>query len=190
MQGGVRGTMPENKIIRKTYTGGEGKPPIWIQPIIEKGSMHDLDFFHFTDMLDWSKQGDDDAVLEPLVSFLSQYGDNVIFAFEDKMTELLYTLDSYEIAKPLIEKWGHISSDGFLYARCTALINGKPYYNAILKGKKKLSADKEFESILYVPMNAWKRLHRTNEENYPHITKLSYETFSNKEGWENAPREI
>lgn len=182
--------MSENKIIRKTYTGGEGKPPIWIQPIIEKGSMHDLDFFHFTDMLDWSKQGDDDAVLEPLVSFLFQYGDNVIFAFEDKMTELLYTLDCYEIAKPLIEKWGHISSDGFLYARCTALINGKPYYNAILKGKKKLLADKEFESILYVPMNAWKRLHRTNEENYPHITKLSYETFSNKEGWENAPREI
>ena len=175
------------EISKKTYTAGEGKPPIWIQPIIENGSMYDLDFFRFTDMLDWSKQGDDDAVLEPLVTFLAKYGDNVIFAFEDKMTELLYALDTYDIAKPMIGEDGFLSSDGFLYARCTALINGKSYYSAILKGKKKLSDDMEFESILYVPVNAWIRAHQKNGENYPHKTRLSYETFSNKAGWENAP---
>ncbi|WP_276641876.1 CbrC family protein [Trichococcus flocculiformis] len=178
------------EISRKTYTGGEGKPPIWIQPIIETGKMYDLDFFHFTDMLDWSKQGNDEAVLDPLVSFLSTYGDNVIFAFEDKMTELLYALDTYDIAKHLIEDWGYISSDGFLYARCMALVNGKSYYTAILKGKKKLSKDMEFESLLYVPRNAWCRLHHERDDNYPHKTELSYETFSNKKGWENTPRDI
>ena len=178
------------EISRKTYTAGEGKPPIWIQPIIENASMYDLDFFHFTDMLDWSKQGDDDAVLEPLVAFLAAYGDNVIFAFEDKMTELLYALDTYEIAKPLIEEEGYLSPDGFLYARCTALLNGKSYYSAVLKGKKKLSVDLEFEAILYVPMSAWKRAHQQDERDYPHKTKLSFETFSNKGGWENAPSDI
>ena len=33
---------------RKYYSGGDGKPPIWIQPIIESGKMYDQDFFHFT----------------------------------------------------------------------------------------------------------------------------------------------
>ena len=86
---------------RKYYTGGEGKPPIWIQPIIESGKMYDLDFFHFTDMLDWSKEGDE--VLEPLIVFLAEWGDNVIFAFDDKMAELLYSLDTYNAAKYMIE---------------------------------------------------------------------------------------
>ena len=35
---------------RKYYLGGEGKPPIWIQPIIENGRMFDADFFNFTNM--------------------------------------------------------------------------------------------------------------------------------------------
>ena len=173
---------------RKTYSAGEGKPPIWIQPIIETGKMYDLDFFHFTNMLDWSRQGDDAAVLEPLVSFLTNYGDNVIFAFDDKMAELLYSLDTYEIAKPLIDEWGLIPTDEFLYARCTALINGKSYYSDILKGKKKLSSDCEFESLLYVPRKAWCRLHDETDDNYPHITEKCYETYSNSQGWKNAPQ--
>lgn len=121
---------------RKYYSGGEGKPPIWIQPIIENGRMFDADFFNFTNMLDWENQGMDEAVLEPLIAFLAKWGDNVIFAFHDKMTELLYSLDTYNIAKHIIESSDYFSSDAFLYARCVALINGKPYYNAILKGRK------------------------------------------------------
>ena len=172
---------------RKYYSGGEGKPPIWIQPIIENGRMFDTDFFNFTNMLDWEKQGTDEAVLEPLIAFLAKCGDNVIFAFHDKMTELLYSLDTYNIAKNIIESSDYFSADTFLYARCVALINGKPYYNAILKGRKKLSADSEFESILYVPMKAWERLHNKDCDKYPHISELSYETYSNKGGWENSP---
>lgn len=170
---------------RKYYTGGEGKPPIWIQPIIENGKMYDLDFFHFTDMLDWSKEGDE--VLEPLIAFLAEWGDNVIFAFDDKMAELLYSLDTYNVAKYMIEGSQYFSPDGFLYARCAALVNGKPYYNAVLKGRKKLSMDLDFEDILYVPMEAWGRLHDEDSGKYPHNTRLSYETYSNKDGWNTRP---
>ena len=172
---------------RKYYSGGEGKPPIWIQPIIENGRMSDIEFFYFTNMLDWDKQGDDEAVLEPLIAFLAKWGDSVIFAFHEKMAELLFSLDTYNIAKHIIESVDYFSPDIFLYARCVALVNGKPYYNAILKGRKKLSANLDFESILYVPIKAWERLHNENGDKYPHVPKVSYETYSNEGGWENSP---
>lgn len=178
----------EEKIVeRKCYSGGEGKPPIWIQPIIESGKMFDTDFFNFTNMLDWEQQGTDEAVLEPLIAFLAKWGDNVIFAFHNKMAELLYSLDTYNIAKHIIESSAYFSPDAFLYTRCVALINGKPYYNAILNGRQKLSAYSEFESILYVPIKAWERLHNEDGDKYPYVSELSFETYSNKSGWENMP---
>lgn len=168
---------------RKKHSDNERKIPIWIQPIIESGKMSDIDFFNFADMLDWDKQGDDMAVLEPLVALLAEVGDSVIFAFDDKMTELLYNLDTYNIAKHIIESDDYFSPDMFLYTRCVALINGKSYYDAILKGKNKLEEDTEFESLLYVPIKAWERLHNKDGEQYPHISRLSYETYSNENGW-------
>lgn len=169
---------------KKVYTAGEGKPPIWLQPIIENKKMFDLDFFHFTNLLDWSKQGNDQEVLEPLIAFLAKWGEDVIFAFDDKMAELLYALDTREIANSMNKKGNdYFSPDAFLYSRCVALINGKPFYTAILKGRRKLKWDMEFESLLYVPKQAWARLHSKNMEEYPHSTKYSYETFSNVDGW-------
>lgn len=173
----------QQKQERKYYTAGEGKPPIFIQSIIAEKRMTDIDFFYFTDMLDWSKQGDDMAVLEPLIACLAQWGDELIFAFDDKMTELLYSLDSRAIANSIYKDMEHFSGDEFLYIRCTALVNGKPHYNAVLKGRRKLKANMEFEAILYVPMLAWARRHGKDTDDYSHATKLSYETGSNEEGW-------
>lgn len=98
------------------------------------------------------------------------------------MAELLYSIDSRVIANSIYKDMEHFSGDEFLYIRCTALVNGKPYYNAILKGRRKLKANMEFEAILYVPMLAWARRHGKDTE-YPHTTKLSYETGSNEAGW-------
>ena len=168
---------------RKYYSVGQGKPPIWIQPILENKEMTDIDFFHFTDMLDWSKQGDDMAGMEPLIACLAQWGDNLIFAFDEKMSELLYRLDTKEIATRTYKDEDYFSGDDFLYVRCTALINGKPYYNAIVNKRKKLNSDTEFEAILYAPSYAWARTHGKGEEDYPYVTKVSYETGSNEEGW-------
>lgn len=38
---------------RKYYSDGEGKPPIWIRPILDKKEMTDIEFFYFMDMLDF-----------------------------------------------------------------------------------------------------------------------------------------
>lgn len=168
---------------KKYYSSGEDKPPIWIQPILDKKEMTDIDFFHFTDMLDWSKQGDDMAVLEPLLACLARWGDALIYAFAEKMAELLYRLDTRELAEKTFKGEDYFSEDGFLYTRCTALVNGKPYYNAIMNKKRRLKADMEFEAILYVPMYAWSRYHKKVPEEFGYMTQFCYETGSNEEGW-------
>ena len=168
---------------RKYYTAGPGKPPIFVQAIIDNKRMFPVDFFHITDAyLDWDKAGDDTAVLEPLIAFLSRWGDELIFAFDDMMAELLYSLDTRKIAQG-IYKDAYFSGDEFLYIRCIALINSKRFYNDVVKGRRKLKDDLGFEAILYVPGLAWARLHGGKPEDYPHVTKFCYETMSNAEGW-------
>lgn len=157
-------------------------PPVIWEMYHEK-SLHDLDFFAMTNALDWSQQGNDDLVLEPLIQYLSKWPDEVIFVFEDKMAELLHALDKPEIARRTYRTDCHFSGDGFLYARCVALINGRAFYKKILNGEKKLVKDKEFEAILYAPAEAWARKHKKDPSEYPHIAAPSYETGSNKECW-------
>lgn len=156
-------------------------PAIW--HIYHNRSMHDLDFFGMTGCLDWSMQGDDDLVLEPLIAYLAKWPDEVIYVFEDKMAELLFRLDSPEVARRTYRTDRHFSGDDFLYTRCVALVNGRAYYNKILSGQKKLDKDKEFEAILYAPAKAWARKHHKDPSEYPHIANPCYETGSNEECW-------
>lgn len=156
-------------------------PVIW--KMYHEKSLHDLDFFSMTSVLDWSKQGDDDQVLEPLVQYLSKWPDEVIFVFENKMAELLHALDKPEIARRTYRSDRFFSGDDFLYARCVALINGRAFYNKILDGRKKLDKDMEFEAILYAPAKAWARKHDREMSEYPHIASPSYETGSNEDCW-------
>lgn len=173
----------EDEIERKYYSAGPEKPPIFVQAIIDNKKMFPVDFFHITDAyLDWDKAGDDDAVLEPLIAFLSKWGDELIFAFDDMMAELLYSLDTKKIAQDIYRD-SCFSGDEFLYIRCTALVNSKRFYNDIVKGRRKLKGDLEFEAILYVPGLAWARRHGGDPRDYPHATKFCYETMSNVEGW-------
>lgn len=98
------------------------------------------------------------------------------------MAQLLYGIDTKAIAAKAYKN-EYILPDMFLYNRCVALINSKPFYNQICNGKRKLDKDMEFESILYVPSRAWANLHGCRIDEYSHITPVSYETFSNKDGW-------
>lgn len=157
-------------------------PAIWY--IYNNKTMHDLDFFTMTGCLDWSQQGDDALVLEPLVQYLAKWPDEIIFIFEDKMAELLYRLDRPEVARRAYRTDRHFSGDDFLYARCVALVNGRAYYNKILDGRKKLDKDKEFEAILYAPAMAWARKHQKTPEEYPHTASPCYETGSNTDCWQ------
>lgn len=99
--------------------------------------MSAIDFFHLTDVyLDWEKKGDDNAVIEPLITLLATWGDDLIFAFDDMMAELLYSLDTQKIAWD-VYKSSNFSADEFLYIRCVALINSKRSYNVLSTAEKK-----------------------------------------------------
>lgn len=171
---------------KKFYKDGPGKPPIFIQAIIDNKEMSAIDFFHITDMyLNWDAE-DDEAIVEPLIDFLAEWGDDLIYAFDDRMAQLLYDIDTKAVASKAYKDDEYMSPDMFLYNRCVALINSKPFYNQVHNGKRKLNKDCEFEIILYVPARAWAKLHNKDEDEYYacHETPVCVETYSNEVGWQ------
>lgn len=94
-------------------------------------------FWDTMELCDWDYEGDDDKVLFPVIEYLSKTDNETIFMFDDLMSELLYELDTKELAELCEEVDGCISDDGFLYSRCVALINGAKYYENAKKGKCK-----------------------------------------------------
>lgn len=140
-------------------------------------------FWNTMELCDWSREGDDTKVLEPVIRYLAQREDREIALFDDQMSELLYGLDTKKLADQCEQAEPGMSDDSFLYSRCVALINGPEYYEQARLGKRKEIWTMEFESLLYVPARAWAMKHSAPEEEYPHIPPLSYETGSNQEQW-------
>ncbi len=140
-------------------------------------------FWDIMELCDWKYEGDDDKVLMPVIKYLARQEDDIIFQFDDMMSELLYHLDTKKLMQQCEKVSGYSSSDGFLYSRCVALINGPEYYEKVMSGKEKGVWDMEFESVLYVPQKAWEVKHKAEVGEYPHIAPLSYETGSNAKGW-------
>ena len=80
------------------------------------------DFFWTTmELCDWKKEGDDDKVLKPVIKYLSEQSDHIIFEFDDLMTELLYHLDTEKLAEQCEKVDSQMCDDTFLYSRCVAL---------------------------------------------------------------------
>lgn len=140
-------------------------------------------FWTTMDLCDWSKEGDDDKVLKPVVKYLSSQSDSVIFEFDNLMSELLYQLDTRELANQCQKAEPMMSDDTFLYSRCVALINGSAYYEKVRRGKEKSLWHMEFEALLYVPREAWAQKHQSTPDDYPHFTPFCFETGSNKDAW-------
>ena len=141
-------------------------------------------FWEIMDLCDWSRQGDDAAVLQPVIRRLARQPDTVIFAFDDTMAELLYRLDTRQLAQQCRQAQPYMSGDSFLYARCVALVNGPAYYENVRRGRETSLWGMEFEAVLSVPAAAWAHKHRRPAAEYPHRTPLCYETGSNRAGWQ------
>lgn len=140
-------------------------------------------FWNTMELCDWSFEGDDDKVLKPVIQHLSQQSDDLIFQFDDLMSELLYHLDTKKLADQCQEADPQMCDDTFLYSRCVALINGPAYYENVRRGNEKNVWDMEFEALIYVPRKAWAEKHHTSANDYPHVPSLSPETGSNQSGW-------
>lgn len=138
-------------------------------------------FWDTIELCDWRFQGDDEKVLAPVIKYLSGQSDDMIFLFEDLMSELLYDLDTRKLIGQCRESDKSMGGDSFLYSRCVALVNGPQYYEEVKKGNHPEIWELEFESVLGVAQLAWEMKHNTE---FPHIAPLSYETGSNSEEWQ------
>lgn len=142
-----------------------------------------LFFWNTMERCDWTKEGDDGAVLAPVLDYLAGQDDQQIFQFDDQMSQLLYDLDTKALADACRNADPLMSDDSFLYSRCVALINGPVYYEKVRNGKEKSLWQMEFEALLFLPRRAWAKKHCRDEDEYPHLPPLSFETGSNREGW-------
>ena len=77
------------------------------------------------------------------------------------------------------------SADGFLYSRCVVVANGKVVYERILADPSQMPKDMEFEALLSM---AWKAFEKKTGKEYDRLTRVSFETFSNKVGWDEGRR--
>jgi hypothetical protein len=79
----------------------------------------------------------------------------------------------------------YISADDFLYRRCVVVANGRELYDEALRDPSQMPQDLDFEALIYLPGRAYEQ--KTGAE-YDHATRVSFESFSNKDGWKPGPR--
>ncbi|WP_139925454.1 DUF4240 domain-containing protein [Hymenobacter sp. DG01] len=168
---------------RKGYQEIEGNAPVPEKKAAAYRPMDEALFWEILDLLNWKKAGNDDAVLLPAEKRLAALPLEDIFAFEDILADKLYQLDGEKYAAACYpgEDIRAISSDSFLYDRCSVLCNGPGFYDAVLQDPSKWPIGLEFESLLFLAGKAYTR--KTKQEDFPHSTRVSYETGSNTAGW-------
>jgi len=146
----------------------------------EEEVMNEDHFWEVIALLDWTKEGNDDAVIEPAVRYLSGLTAPSILSFYDLLSEKLYLLDGRDYARHSTSDDEGISSDLFLYGRCCVVANGRAYFEEVLKNPAAFPKDLSFEALLDLPERAWFR--KTGKE-FDYLPKHIFETGFNPHGW-------
>lgn len=151
----------------------------------ENGKFGENDFWKTVELLDWTRTGEDEAVIEPAVEFLCNRSEKDIAAFADILSEKLHRLDgetfAKEIGKDAYKGPDHrFSRNWFLRVRCCVVANGNEFFQEVITEPEHMPKDLEFEAILRIAPKAFER--KTGRK-LPVKTKYNYETFGNKHGW-------
>lgn len=115
--------------------------------------MDEPTFWGLIRQLDWTRTGEDERVVEPVVAALAALPVEEIHAFQGMLAQKLYALDGRRWAReagPGIW-WGEpdsLSVDSFLYARCVVVANGRGFYELVLANPEKMPKGMEFEFSL------------------------------------------
>ncbi len=154
---------------------------------IPGGLLTEQRFWELIGLLDWSKEGNDEAVLEPLVAALAAGPMRHIYEFEDLLSQKLYALDGIiyarNIGQSAYRDGAYFSPDIFLYARCCAVANGRETYEQVLKNSEIMPKDIDFGALLRASQEAFKR---KTGRNLDYIPAYPIETYSNHAGWQEA----
>jgi hypothetical protein len=151
-----------------------------------KNMMSEEEFWAVISLLDWKHQGKDEKVLAPAIKALASKSKAEICRFAERFAFVLYQLDTKAHASNMGEqsydpKSDYVSADGFLYARCVVVANGREFYETVLNDPTKMPKDMEFESLLGLASSAYEQ--KTGEE-FEYSTGCSFESFSNRGGWQ------
>jgi hypothetical protein len=148
----------------------------------KKELFSDEQFWQVIHALDWSKQ-EADAILAPAIAQLAAMPVVNIYLFADKLSEKLYQLDTrlHGDAYLAHEEDDYLSVDDFLYVRCAVVAEGKAYYEQVLANPTDLPNEISFEPLLNLADKAYEV--KTGRE-FNYHPAPSYETYSNKKGWE------
>ncbi|HFA51532.1 MAG TPA: DUF4240 domain-containing protein [Bacteroidetes bacterium] len=143
-------------------------------------SLTEEGFWEIIDLLDWAHTGDDEKVLQPAVAYLAEQPLSHIYQFVDMLAKKLFELDTKQHAQVFLDTEGYLSSDDFLYARCAVVANGKKVFESILHNPSEMPTDVTFEPLLHLADFAYQRKTGKKAILKPSV---SYETYSNREGW-------
>lgn len=151
------------------------------------GKEEDDWFWALIERLDWSQEGNDALVIQPLVQYLATQPLHLIFRFADILSEKLYRLDALAFAENMGEysfrEGYYFSVDDFLYARCCVVANGREAYQNVLEDPEEMPSEQTFEALLSVASEAYQL--KTGQRMY-YQPAYAIETFSNKEGWKET----
>lgn len=144
-------------------------------------------FWAAIDRLDWSQEGNDTLIIQPLVQYLAAQPLHLIFRFADILSEKLYRLDALTFAENMGEysfrDGYYFSVDDFLYARCCVVANGRKAYQNVLDDPEEMPDEQTFGALLRVASEAYQL--KTGQRMY-YQPAYAIETFSNKEGWKET----
>lgn len=145
--------------------------------------MAEADFWNLIALLDWTHEGEDERVIEPLVARLASMPEEAISGFHARLCERLSELDREDLARQMGEHaYGSegFSPDDFLDARCVVVANGRAFYESVLSDPRRMPKDMEFEALLSIATKAFER--RTGEA-ADFAPEVDAATFRNEAGW-------
>lgn len=170
------------KDLQEKYPDAEVRVDVHQDP--QHAPLSEARFWEVIAMLNWSKEGDDEAVLQPALSHLATESVRHIFEFADILSEKLYALDARAYAEHIGEDaWSpdrYFSVDNFLYARASVVANGREVYEKVLENPTLMPKDITFEALLYLASDAYE--HKTGKK-WDYTPTYPIETYSNQEGW-------
>jgi hypothetical protein len=142
------------------------------------------DFWRVIGTIDWSKKGNENKI-KPAVRMLANMPVSSIYLFADRLSAKLFELDTraHANAYAASDPEYYISADDFLYARCAVVAEGKEFYEKVLNDPSQMPDDIVFEPLLYLADDAFE-MKMGIPFNYK--PTHSYETQSNKSGWQLA----
>ena len=151
----------------------------------QNGGLTESGFWSLISQLDWSRSGDDQSVIAPVVNALAMAPMRHIYDFADILSHKLYLLDGAAYAYS--ENDGtpandvDFVADRFLYNRCCVVANGQAFFDHVRQNPKEMPLDALFPALLRVPNEAFQRHVGKPLE---HVWAYPIETFSNQPGWQ------